>query len=159
VKTNDVTGRVDVGEVGFTVELGRPGVGAWFGDIEQVTRALARMGLAFEEANPITHLMSDRDAGTLDPDVMGERVMSAIVEFRSEPARVPAILDALDGVAERIDTVMAIGVYARCDDAGRTELDGILADAGRPVVRAKTNLGLGRALDAVVAEVGAGGTP
>ncbi len=148
-----------MGEVGFTVELGRPGVGAWFGDIEQVTRALAQMGLAFEEANPITHLMSDRDTGTLDPAVMGERVMSAIVEFRSEPARVPAILDSLDEVAERIDTVMAIGVYARCDDTGQTELDGILAEAGRPVVRAKTNLGLGRALDAVVAEAGAGGTP
>ncbi len=159
VKTNDVTGRVEVGDVGFTVELGRPGVGAWFRDIEQVTRALAQMGLAFEEANPITHLMSDREAGTLDPDVLGERVMSAIVEFRSEPSRVSAILDALDRVAERIDTVMAIGVYARCDDAGHTELDRILAEANRPVVRAKTNLGLGRALDAPLAEARAGASP
>ena len=28
VKTNDVSGRVKVGEVGFTIEFGRPGVGA-----------------------------------------------------------------------------------------------------------------------------------
>ena len=27
VKTNDVTGRVGLGEVGFTIEFGRPGVG------------------------------------------------------------------------------------------------------------------------------------
>ena len=30
VKTNDVTGRVKVGEVGLTIEFGRPGVGARF---------------------------------------------------------------------------------------------------------------------------------
>lgn len=157
VKTNDVTGRVDVGEVGFTVELGRPGLGVRFSDVERVTRALAQMGLTFEEANPVTHLMSDREVGTLEPDVLGERVMSAIIEFRSQSSRVPTILDALDRVAERIDTVMAIGVYARCDGEGHTELDRILAEANRPVARAKTNLGLGRALDAVGA--GAGGAP
>src|SRR5437868_5716867 len=31
VKTNDVSGRVKVGEVGFTIEFGRPGVGVWVG--------------------------------------------------------------------------------------------------------------------------------
>ena len=30
VKTNDVSGRVKMGEVGFTIELGRPGVGVRF---------------------------------------------------------------------------------------------------------------------------------
>jgi len=71
VKTNDVTGRVDVGEIGFTVELGRPGIGASFRDIQSVTTSLAGMGLTFEDANPITHLMTDREAGLIDPDVLG----------------------------------------------------------------------------------------
>ncbi len=101
--------------------------------------------------------MVDRAAGTIDPDVLGERVMSAIIEFRTEPTRVPEILDALDRVADEIDTVMAVGVYARCDAVGQTDLDLILTEAGRPVVRAKTNLGLGRPVDhpAAGAEMGA----
>ena len=36
VKTNDVSGRVKVGEVGFTIEFGRPGVGVWFRDIQKM---------------------------------------------------------------------------------------------------------------------------
>ena len=35
VKTNDVTGRVGLGEVGFTIELGRPGVGVRFREIQE----------------------------------------------------------------------------------------------------------------------------
>src|SRR5262245_42312693 len=35
VKTNDVTGRVQVGEVGFTIEFGRPGVGVRFNEVQQ----------------------------------------------------------------------------------------------------------------------------
>lgn len=148
VKTNDVTGRVNVGEVGFTVELGRPGVGASFRDIQTVTAALARMGIEFEEANPITHLMTDRGSGALNPEVLDERVMSAIVEFRTSPADLAAVLTALDAVAERIDTVLAVGVYARCDADGRTEVEPMLAALGRTPTRAKTNLGLGRAAGA-----------
>ena len=46
VKTNDVTGRVRAGEVGFTIELGRPGVGVRFRDIQEMCRALAEAGVA-----------------------------------------------------------------------------------------------------------------
>lgn len=144
VKTNDVTGRVGPGEVGFTVELGRPGIGTSFRDIQTVTVALARRGLTFEDANPVTHLMADREAGLIDPEVLEERVLSAIIELRTTPADVAAVLDTLRTVSQQIDTVMSVGVYARCDADGGTELDRILAEAGEQVVRAKTNLGLGR---------------
>lgn len=144
VKTNDVTDRVREGEVGFTVELGRPGIGATFRDIQRVTVALAREGLSFEAANPITHLMTDTGAGTIDPDVLDERVMSAIIEFRADPAQVPGVLRLLRVVADDIDTVMAVGAYERCDPQGRSPLEAILAAEGAHVVRAKTNLGLGR---------------
>ena len=64
VKTNDVSGRVKVGEVGFTIEFGRPGVGVWFREIQKMCWALARAGVAFEKKNPITSLMSDVATGT-----------------------------------------------------------------------------------------------
>ena len=59
VKTNDVRGRVQVGEVGFTIEFGRPGVGVWFRDIQKAVLALAAGGVHFEKKNPITSLMTD----------------------------------------------------------------------------------------------------
>src|SRR3954452_5321041 len=59
VKTNDISGRVKVGEVGFTIEFGRPGVGVWFRDIQRMCQALAEAGVSFEKKNPITSLMSD----------------------------------------------------------------------------------------------------
>lgn len=145
VKTNDVTGRVEVGEVGFTVELGRPGVGAWFRDIERVTTALAGRGIEFEDENPITHLMADRATGRLDPEILGEKVLSAIVEFRTPVDETAGVLGLLDRVADTIETVMAVGVYARCDESGHSRVEAILAAHGVPIVRAKTNLGLGRA--------------
>ena len=58
VKTNDVSGRVQVGEVGFTIEFGRPGVGVWFRDIQKAARRWRRPALHFEKKNPITSLMT-----------------------------------------------------------------------------------------------------
>ncbi|MEJ7605951.1 MAG: hypothetical protein WKF37_06730, partial [Bryobacteraceae bacterium] len=92
VKTNDVTGRVKVGEVGFTIEFGRPGVGAWFRDIQKMCWALAKANVAFEKKNPITSLMSDVASGTLREDIMGEKVMSAIVEIKVTVERTEEIV-------------------------------------------------------------------
>ena len=145
VKTNDVTGRVDVGQVGFTVELGRPGLGVRFREIERVASALAVSGVEFEENNPVTHLMVNRATGRLDPKILGEKVMSAIIEFRVPQAHVTSTLDLLEEVSEQLETVMALGLYARCDDEGRSGLEEVLLTREAEVLRAKTNLGLGRA--------------
>ncbi len=145
VKTNDVTGRLGPGFAGFVVELGRPSVGARFYDIEKVSRALAAVGVIFEEKNPITGLMTDVSEGALDPEVLDEKVMSAIIEFRTPLEGTDAVLQVLEGVAREIDTVMAVGVAARCGEDGQNDLESMLPALGYPIVRAKTNLGLGRA--------------
>lgn len=144
VKTNDVTGRVDVGEVGFTVELGRPGLGVRFREIERVASALAVAGVTFEPNNPVTHLMVNPATGRIDPEVLGEKVMSAIIEFRVQQEQVPGTLDLLEEVADRLETVMALGLYARCDEEGRTGIEEVLVSREAEILRAKTNLGLGR---------------
>lgn len=143
VKTNDVTGRVREGDIGFVVELGRPAVGARFRDIERVTRRLAAIGVAFEADNPVTGLMTDPAEGTVNPEVLDEKVMSAIIEFKVGLDDVPEILRALEAAGEEIDTVMAVGVSARCDEAGRSAVEAVLAREGRNPIRAKTNIGLG----------------
>lgn len=143
VKTNDVTGRVGMRDIGFVVELGRPALGAHFHEIDRVARRLAASGVIFEADNPVTGLMTDPARGTIDPEVLEEKVMSAIIEFKVGLDRVPGVLAVLEEVGEEIDTVMAVGVSARCDVAGRSPVERILAEEGYEVVRAKTNIGIG----------------
>jgi hypothetical protein len=64
VKTNDVARRIGLGEVGYVIEMGRPGVGVRFGHIQTMTSALADIGVVFEAKNPSTHLMTDKAKGT-----------------------------------------------------------------------------------------------
>ncbi len=144
VKTNDVTGRLEAGRAGFVVELGRPSTGARFHDIQKVAMALADTGAAFEANNPLTGLMDDPSTGVMNPEILDEKVLSAILEFQTEMNDVERMLSVLRDVAMEIRTVMAVGVASRCDETGDNPLETILPDAGFPILRAKTNLGLGR---------------
>lgn len=145
VKTNDISGRVKVGEVGFTIEFGRPGVGVWFRDIQKMAWALGKAGVHFEKKNPITSLMTDTTNGTLREDIMGEKVLSAILEIKTPVERTEEIIRLVQKVEKEIDTVVAIGVGTRCDANGEENVVApILTSLGYNLVRAKTNVGLGR---------------
>lgn len=151
VKTNDVSLRVDTNEVGYTIEFGRPGVGVRFSDIQEMTKELAAKGVIFEKNNPITHLMIHTDTGDLRPDILNEKILSAIVEIKTTIEKVEEVLQTVNNVNQRIDTVVAIGISTRCDESGE---DNILAtrleDLGAFHERAKTNLGLGRITNTLI---------
>ena len=145
VKTNDVTGRVGLGEVGFTIELGRPGVGVRFYEIQDMCRTLAQAGVAFEQKNPVTSLMSDVATGTIREDILNEKVLSAIVEIKVPVARAEEIVRLVWDVEKRLDTVVTIGAGVRCDEHGEDPtVAPILERLGYHLERAKTNIGLGR---------------
>jgi hypothetical protein len=134
-----------VGEVGFTIEFGRPGVGVWFRDIQKACWALARAGVAFEKKNPITSLMTDVATGTIREDIMGEKLMSAIVEIKVPVERTEEVIRLVWDIEKQVDTVVALGVGTRCDDTGdETVVAPILERLGYKLQRAKTNTGLGR---------------
>ena len=145
VKTNDVTHRVGPGEAGFTVEFGRPTIGVRFRQIQEMTHALAALGIEFEKRNPVTSLMSDLATGDIREDILNEKILSAIVEFKTSLERVPEVLRTVKSVAGRLDTVVAVGASARCDEAGQNALEDVLRREEFAFVRGKTNLGLGRA--------------
>ncbi|MFH1764111.1 MAG: hypothetical protein ABIF09_07970 [Gemmatimonadota bacterium] len=88
--------------------------------------------------------MTDPTRGLFNPEVLNEKVMSAIIEFRTPLGQVGVVLDVLEQVAEGIDTVMAVGVAERCGYNGESVLEKILPEYGYPILRAKTNLGLGQ---------------
>jgi ferredoxin len=145
VKTNDVTHRVQRGEVGFTIEFGRPGVGVWFRDIQKMTMALAKANVPFENKNPLTLLMSDVVTGALKADVLNEKVLSAIVEIKVPVDRTEEIIRLVHEVEKDIDSVVALGVGTRCAENGEESVVApILERMGYRIERAKTNTGLGR---------------
>src|ERR1043166_6067851 len=145
VKTNDISGRVKVGEVGFTIEFGRPGVGVWFRARQKMCTALAEAGVSFEKKNPVTSLMSDVPSGTIREDILNEKVLSAIVEIKVPVERTEEIIRLVWKVEKEIDTIVAIGVGTRCDENGEDPVVGpILERLGYRLERAKTNIGLGR---------------
>jgi hypothetical protein len=145
VKTNDITGRVGVGEVGFTIEFGRPGVGVWMREIQVMCVRLGEIGVAFEKRNPITSLMTDPARGILREDILGEKLMSAIVEIKVAVERTEEIIRLVWDVEKELDTVVALGVGTRCDADGEDHVVApILERLGYKLERAKTNTGLGR---------------
>lgn len=147
MKTNEVTHRYVRGQVGVAVEMGRPGVGTCMRDIERLTRAMASHGVEFEPNTPVTGLMSNPVRGILKEDVLNERVLSAIIEFKLPAERLAVILPALKRVAETLDTVFSLGVISVLPPEGRDPVAERITSLGfdlRP--NGKVNLGLGRPL-------------
>ncbi|MBN8729006.1 MAG: 4Fe-4S binding protein [Acidobacteria bacterium] len=145
VKTNDVSGRVKVGEVGFTIEFGRPGVGVRFRDINKMTVALAASGVEFEKKNPITTLLKDKATGEIRDDILNEKIMSAIVEIKVPIERCEEVVRLVWKVEKEVDTVVVLGVGVRCDENGEDPIVlPVLKKLGYDPQRAKTNIGLGR---------------
>jgi hypothetical protein len=144
VKTNDVTGRVKEGEAGFVVELGRPGVGVYFREVDRIARTLAASGVVFEGENPVTSLMVDPDEGRIREDVLDEKVLSCIIETKIDLDKVPEMLGVIKKLAPTLSTVVSIGVSTRCDAEGKEPLKEMLVAQGFDAWRAKINLGMGR---------------
>jgi len=147
MKTNDVTGRYGLEVAGVALEMGRPGTGTSFRDIQTVAMALAGLGVEFEPNNPVTTLMDDIKAGTFNPVVLEENVLSAILEFRISNDRLGEILRAIKKVATEIDTVFSLDLISRVESDGHIPVIPIAEAAGFSVrPNCKTNVGLGRPL-------------
>ena len=145
MKNNDVTGRYRIGEVGFTVDIGRPGIGTTFEDAEKIAMAVARLGVKFEQTNPTTKLMIDTRSGRLRDDIKKERVLSCILEFKTEDSSLLPVINALKDISKEINTVFSVGCICRCRADGTAPVQAMLDRAGilyRP--NGKINVGLGR---------------
>jgi ferredoxin len=145
MKTNDVTGRYPRGKYGMACELGRPGVGTRFRDVEKIARALAALSLDFEENNPVTKLMVDRKKGIINSEVLGEKVLSAIVEFMIPVERLSGVLEVLDRVSREIDTVFSGDIISRVGSEGQVPYIPTVHGMNRFLsINGKSNVGLGR---------------
>ena len=146
MKTNDTTGRFREGYVGIAAEMGRPGVGFSFRDLEKVAMRLAKAGVHFEPDNPVTELLDTKTGVLIYDEVRDEKALSAIIEVLVKQEDALKIIDALMEVSKEIDSVFSIDVISRCKD-GKIPFKPVLEKAGYSVmINGKTNIGLGRPL-------------
>jgi NAD-dependent dihydropyrimidine dehydrogenase PreA subunit len=145
MKTNELTGKFKKGEVGLGVELGRPDVTASFRDVNTVSQALASVGFEFDSEAPTTLLMKDKETGTLQDDILDERVICAIIEGKAPAGKLEVILETLSKVQSEIDSVFSLDMITVAEDdwsIPNIEKARKLGFEVRP--NAKTTLGLGR---------------
>lgn len=149
IKTNEVTGRLKPGECGILIEFGRPNIGAYFSEVEMVSMALAKINnIRFEDKNPITQLMKDRNTGELRKDILGEKVMSCILEVLMPTEVVPDVLNEVEKVAKELDTVLTLNINAKADDNGEAPYKDVIKQTNFTLSsNGKQNLGLGRILE------------
>ncbi|MFC1847489.1 DUF362 domain-containing protein [Chloroflexota bacterium] len=144
-KTNDVTGRYPRGYIGIAAEVGRPGMGTRMDDIERIVQAILPLGVEFESDNPTYHLFEDINSGKFRDDIRGEKVLSAILEFKTVVAQAPEVLRVLDRVAREVDTVISVDIASMLEPDNSLPARSVAREAGfeiRP--NGKSNLGLGR---------------
>jgi len=152
MKTNDVTNNFDYGEVGWGIELGRPGVATKFVDVEKVAMAIAEHGVEFTHLNPVS-MVIEYKTGRFTEDnpwkistenIRRLRTLSAIIEFKTPLTKIPVVLASLNEVSKEIDTVFTVGMITRWRD-GQMEVMPYLTKSGvTPRPNGKHNVGLGR---------------
>jgi NAD-dependent dihydropyrimidine dehydrogenase PreA subunit len=144
MKTNDVTNRFDVDEIGFSIEIGRPGVGTALRNIELFTTKLSKIGVEFEPASPVTALFIDNQ-GHINNEIKSERVLSAILEFKVPKEKVILVLHVIRDIEKKIDTVFTVGIITQVLKNGNIPIIDLLEQENFSVrPNAKVNIGLGR---------------
>ncbi len=91
-----MTNRVGPGEVGVAIEVGRPTLGMDLINIQKITRTMAQAGITdIEPENPFNDMIQNKKTGDLKPELMGERVLSAIMEFKVPRSQLRQVLRAI----------------------------------------------------------------
>lgn len=145
MKTNDVTDRFKLGEVGFAIDVGRPNIGTTIAEIEKISKVLASLGIVFEKDNPITSLIEDPQKGTMKEEVKNEMLMSGIIEFKVPREMMLLVLSKIKEVSRDLETVFTLGVISKIDEKGEIPILDELIDSGWQVrPNGKTTVGLGR---------------
>lgn len=147
MKTNEVTGRFRLGEAGVAIEVGRPCLGTRLYDVEKIAQAVAKIGVTFEPQNPVTSMMADTSTGKFKEELLNERVLSAIIEFKVKLEQLPEVFERLRDVSKRIETVFSLDLATRIAPDGSVPTDRYVGEANlRVAPNGKTNVGLGRPL-------------
>lgn len=144
MKTNDVTNLFQQGKIGFSVELGRPAGGAYLSDLEKVIRKVTAMGVQLAGDNPVYQLIEDLETGALRPEVLGERVLSAIAEFLVPEEKALDVIEEMKRfLNSEMDCLVTMSVISRAGSDGSSDFLRKLKDSGVDTYpNGKVNIGM-----------------
>lgn len=146
VKTNDVTDKFKRGYIGFGIEVGRPGIGVRFSEVEKISKALVPLRVTYEKTNPMTALI-DKKTGAIRQDIINEKVISVIIEFIVPQKKISKVMAALEKVSGEIDTVFALELIQRTEENVCVPMIKELEELGYfPHENSKVCIGLGHPL-------------
>ena len=126
IKTNDVRRLYIDDLIGVSAEIGRPGVGASFHDVQRITQALAECGARFTVDNPLMDLIVDPARGRLNPDILNERVLSVIVECLVPEAGLERTLRGLIKASSQSSVPVLLSVAGACRADGSMVYQSVL---------------------------------
>jgi hypothetical protein len=108
---------------------------------------MATLGIRLEPNNPLTHLIIDKEKGLLDPEVLNEKVLSAIVEFTIPINRTEEVLKRAKEIANTLGTVFSVDLICKVEPDGSVPVVPLINNLGIPMSKnGKNNLGLGKPL-------------
>jgi len=144
IKTNDITKRYKKNQVNLSLELGRPGVGVFFSEVDFVTQQLVQFGVCFEVCNPIYSLFSDPDSGKIRSDVLDEKVMSIVLEMTVKLENLHALLKFFIKLESKITAPGSLNICSLVNQDGTAPYQGIVKEAGLLLsANGKLNIGIG----------------
>lgn len=144
-KTNDVTDRVQPGQVGVLLEFGRPGVGTRLATVEQLLKALASKGFTVIEDNPVRELLANINTGELLPGLAEQVVLSIIVEYVVTLEQTELFLAEIRRLKHQLEGVFSLSVMFRDTSRQWELLETVLKTHGFGMQSSsKVNFGLGR---------------
>lgn len=146
-KTNDVSGRFRKDYYGICIDMGRPGIGVYLRDVEKVAMAIAAAGVRFSSPNetPLSALMTDIRSGRIRDDLLHVHVLSVIIEGTCKRDMFGQVLEAVQKVEKKIDTVFSLGIVSMVGEDKDEPLMKTLEQHGlQKPFRGKVNVGLGR---------------
>ena len=142
IKTNDSMDRFAPGFMGVIVELGRPALGARLADVEAVVKKFAAHGYEVLADNPVAELVADKTTGALRPEVLNEKVISALVEFLMPDTAVAELMAMAAELGGEVKTVFNLSVALRARPDGSSPAAGLFGPGQFRLPNGKVNLGL-----------------
>lgn len=144
MKTNDVSGRFQPGIIGLACEMGRPGIGTNFKDVETIAKVVTQHGGKLEDLNPTYFVFEDPAKGIIKKEYHNERALSVIIEALIEEENLVPLLEDLKVAQKNIDTVFSLDIISVVQD-GKIVTNDLIKKAGlEPRPNGKTCVGLGR---------------
>lgn len=142
IKTNDVTNRYQRGFLGIFVELGRPALGTRFRDVERVLKVFRSRGYGLLPENPVSSLIADPATGALQPEVLGEKAVSVLLEFLLPESAAQDLEGLLAEAAREVETVFSVSVALRAEPDGSSPFRRLFGPDVFLLPAGKVNVGL-----------------